>query len=331
MRLGFGGGGTDLSNYCNIYGGCVINATINKFITCVVDEVKDRIVFRALDRDEEVIYRLNDDFHYDGVLDIHKKVYETIINEYNNGQRMAIQISTYADASAGSGLGTSSTLTVAILKAMIEWFNLPLGEYDVADLSVKIERDKLKLEGGRQDQFAATFGGFNFIEFYKDKVIVNPLRIKNWIVNNLESSLILYNTGTVRKSANIIKKQMDSVNSSQHSIEGMHELKRLSYVLKEMLLKGDIKAFAKALGTSWEAKKRTSDAISTNQIDEIYQAGIKAGAYSAKVSGAGGGGYMIFLCDPLKVLEVTKTLKKFGGNIDRPQFTHKGVQCWKIF
>ena len=331
LRLGFGGGGTDLSNYCDIYGGCVINATINMFITCIIDEAKDKIIFRALDRNEEVVYGINEEFVYDGVLDIHKKVYEMVINEYCNGERSPMVITTYADASAGSGLGSSSTLTVAILKALTEWFNLPLGEYDAAHLSVRIEREELKLDGGKQDQFAATFGGFNFIEFYKDKVIVNPLRIKNWIVNNLESSVILYNTGTVRKSANIIKKQIASVSSSKDSIEAMHELKRSAYILKEMLLKGDIEAFAKALGASWAAKKRSSSAISTAHIDEIYESGINAGAYAAKVSGAGGGGYMIFICDPIKVPSVIKALKQFGGEIGRPQFTHRGVQCWKIY
>ncbi len=214
-----------------------------------------------------------------------------IVKQFNNNKPLSFKMITFSDAPAGSGLGSSSTLVVAILKAFEEWLNLPLGKYDLAHLAYEIERVDVGLSGGKQDQYAATFGGFNFIEFYAgDRVIVNPLRIKNRIINELENSIILYYTGISRESAKIIDEQSKNVKEKNLiSLQAMHELKANALIIKEALLKGDIKKFANYLGKSWEVKKRIATIISNKYLDMVCVIAIEAGAYAAKVSGAGGG------------------------------------------
>ena len=242
-------------------------------------------------------------------------------------------MTTYSDAPAGSGLGSSSTMVVAIIKAYMEWLNLPLGEYDIAALAYQIERVDLGLSGGKQDQYAATFGGFNFIEFEKDdRVIVNPLRIKNWIKNELENSLILYYTGTSRDSAKIIDEQIKSTKEkNSNSLEGMHTLKREAYVMKECILKGDFDGFAACLQRGWEAKKKTASVISNPFIDEMYRFVMENGAKAAKISGAGGGGFMMIYCDPVQRFSLVEKLKKTQGTVMLTSFTERGTQAWTLY
>jgi D-glycero-alpha-D-manno-heptose-7-phosphate kinase len=242
-------------------------------------------------------------------------------------------MTTYSDAPAGSGLGSSSTMVVAIIKAYVEWLNLPLGEYDIAALAYKVEREDLGLAGGKQDQYAATFGGFNFMEFYaNEKVIVNPLRLKRWIRNELEASMVLYYTGVSRESANIIKEQIEHTKRGDNkNIEGMHELKKQAVLMKEALLKGDFKGFSACLLNSWVAKKNAASSISNSFLDELYQYAINNGADSAKISGAGGGGFMMIFCNPCKRIELIRALKKRDGLVLTPSFTEIGTQAWTIY
>jgi D-glycero-alpha-D-manno-heptose-7-phosphate kinase len=252
---------------------------------------------------------------------------------FNNDQPLSFEMTTYSDAPAGSGLGSSSTMVVAILKAFQEWLDLPLGEYDMARLAYEVERIDIGLSGGKQDQYAATFGGFNFIEFYKgDRVIVNPLRIKSWIVNELEDSLLLYYTGTSRDSAKIIDEQVKSTtNHSSKSIEGMHELKKSALIMKEALLKGDFVSFAECLQHGWESKKKLSSVVSNPEIDKIYDFIMDNGAKAAKISGAGGGGFMMILCEPTKRFALKEALKNTDGKVMVTSFTQKGTKSWKLY
>ena len=206
LRLGLSGGGTDVSPYCDEYGGTVLNVTINMYAYCTI-EITDngKIEFYASDIKESFICDFKDQIELEGNLLLHKGVYNRIYRDFLNGESLSFKMTTYSDAPSGSGLGSSSTMVVAIIKAFMEWKNLPLGEYDMASIAYEIEREEIGLSGGKQDQYAATFGGLNFIEFYdKNRVIVNPLRIKKWIKNEIENSLILYYTGTSRDSAKII-------------------------------------------------------------------------------------------------------------------------------
>ena len=333
LRLGLAGGGTDVSPYSEIYGGCVLNATIDMYAYCTL-EVWDsnQIIFNATDRNQSYTSELTDFLELDGHLDLHKGVYNRVVRDYNNGNPLSLKLTTYSDVPAGSGLGSSSTLVVAMIKAYVEWLNLPLGEYDIAHLAYEIERIDVGLNGGKQDQYAAAFGGVNFIEFYaNDRVIVNPLRIKNWIINELESSLILYYTGVSRESAHIIDEQSKNISESQYeALEGMHQMKEYSFILKEAILKGDIPGFAKAMSLSWSAKKKTAHSISNAGIDQIYDAALASGAYSGKISGAGGGGYLMLLVDPVNREKVTGVLSEFRGQVIRCHFTQRGTEGWRI-
>lgn len=333
LRLGLAGGGTDVSPYSDQFGGYVLNATIDMYAYCTIEVTNaDKIEIRAADQDLSFESPAVDHLEIDGALDLHKGVYNRVVKEFNGGDPLGFKMTTYSDALAGSGLGSSSTMVVAILSAFVEWLNLPLGEYDIANLAYQIERKDIGLSGGKQDQYAATFGGFNFMEFYEnDRVIVNPLRIKSWILDELETSMVLYFTGVSRESAKIIDEQARNVvENKQTSIDAMHQLKADALVMKEALLKGEIQRFAKHLNKSWEAKKKMAHTITNQAIDEIYQAALDAGAISGKISGAGGGGFMMLFVDPTKKVNVINELGKFPGKVFKCHFTKHGSVGWTI-
>jgi D-glycero-alpha-D-manno-heptose-7-phosphate kinase len=332
LRLGLAGGGTDVSPYCDEYGGYVLNATIDMYAYCTIEVTNNNsISFYAADRNEYFECPSEIFLPFDGVLDLHKGIYNRIIRDFNNNRPLSVKITTYSDAPAGSGLGSSSTMVVAILQAFVEYLNLPLGEYDIAHLAYEIERVDVGLNGGRQDQYAAAFGGFNFIEFYsEDRVIVNPLRVKSRIINELENSTVLYYTGASRESANIIKEQVKNAeNKNEKSLNAMHDLKNDALLMKEAILKGNLGKFAEYLGKSWESKKRMAASISNSMIDEIYSVALDSGAYSGKVSGAGGGGFMMFMVDPVKRLRLIHELNKLPGEIMNFHFTSTGAEGWR--
>jgi D-glycero-alpha-D-manno-heptose-7-phosphate kinase len=262
----------------------------------------------------------------DGVLDLHKAVYNRIVQQFNDGRPIPLRITTFCEAPAGSGLGSSSTLVVAMVGAFAEWMSL------LARLAYEIERVDAGLNGGRQDQYAAAFGGFNFVEFYSDeRIIVNPLRVKNWIVSELEASLVLFYMGRSRDSATIIDEQTNNVKQgNQSSIEAMHELKNEAARTKEFLLKGDFEGLADSMRTSWESKKRMAKAITNQHINEVYERVICSGAKAGKVSGAGGGGYIMFLVDPARRIEVIRALSELDGQVMDCYFNRHGAHAWRI-
>jgi len=333
LRLGLAGGGSDVSPYSDIYNGAVLNATIDQYAYCTIEELFiDSIVIYASDLEVKKRYPSTLKLPLDGHLDLHKGVYNRIVKNFGITKPLSFKITTYCDAPPGSGLGSSSTMVVAILKAFAEWLNLPLGDYDMAYLAYQIERIDLGLRGGKQDQYAATFGGFNFIEFYKDdRVIVNPLRIKRWIVDELEVSMVLFYTGASRSSDKIIKEQQKNTREGKKlPTEATHRIKKNAYNMKDFLLKGDIVHFAKALGKEWENKKKMAVSITNRHIEKIYEAAMKSGAYGGKVSGAGGGGFMFFTINPTKRVTLINTLNQFNGKVINFHFSENGCQGWKI-
>jgi len=335
LRLGLAGGGTDVSPYCDLYGGLVLNATIDKYAYTVIEPrpAQNRVRFVAADRDESWESETSGPFEFDGRLDLHKGVYNRIVREFNAGQPLALTMTTHTDAPPGSGLGSSSTLVVSMVKAFVEWLNLPLGEYDIARLAYEIERVDVGLSGGRQDQYAATFGGFNFMEFHPgERVIVNPLRIKNWILSELEASLLLYFGGVSRDSAKIIDEQSANVQRNDAAVvEATHALKAEAIAMKENLLKGDFDGLVQSVLAGWEAKKKMAKSISNAEIDETYELAKKAGMRAGKISGAGGGGFMMLLIDPVRRMEVIRALQKTPGQIYTCHFTKYGTEGWKIY
>ena len=333
LRLGLAGGGTDVSPYCDEHGGYVLNATIDRYAYAVIEPLQDPVIrFSASDQQQALELPLNDPLALDGALKLHRAVYRVMIDTYNGGQRIPLALTTFCDAPAGSGLGSSSTLVVVMIRAFAELLNLPLDDYAIATLAFRIERVDCGLGGGRQDQYSATFGGFNFMEFYADgRAVINPLRVKNWIICELEASLVLFYTGVSRESARIIADQSSGVASgSATAIEAMHGLKREALVMKECLLKGDFNGIVHSMRQGWESKKQSAKTVSNPHIDGIYNATIADGALAGKVSGAGGGGFMMFFVAPEKRMNVIRTLGQYDGQVSNAHFTKHGTQAWRL-
>ncbi len=332
LRLGLAGGGTDVSPYSDLYGGAILNATISMYAYATIEPRTDgKIVFNSIDRKETIEYPSKEFLEIDGNLDLLKGIYNRVVKDFTK-KPLSFTLSTYVDAPPGSGLGSSSTLVVSVIGAFTEWLKLPLGEYDIAHLAYEIERKDLGMAGGKQDQYAATFGGFNFMEFYdNDKVIVNPLRIKPEIINELQFNILLYYTGTSRLSSKIIEAQVQNVNKKKEkSIEAMHKLKEQAILMKEAVLKGELNKIGEILDYGWKYKKQMAEGITNPVIDEIYETAKKAGATGGKISGAGGGGFMMFYCPENTRYKVIEALQKFGGEFRRFQFTKNGLETWSI-
>ena len=330
LRIGLAGGGTDVSPYSDEFGGAILNATISHYAYAVIEpSAENNIIVRAADIKQHECYELQNELPINGTLDLHKGVYNRIKKDFGITQK-SFQLTTYVDAPAGSGLGTSSTLMVAIIGASAEMLKLPLAEYDIAHYAYEIERKDLQLAGGKQDQYAATFGGVNFMEFYAgDKVIVNPLRIRNEYLHELENNLVLYFTATSRESAAIIKEQQKNVlQKNEKSIDAMHQLKEQARMMKEALLKGRLHEIGEILDFGFQQKRNMAHNISNDLIEEIYEAAKRSGATGGKISGAGGGGFMTFYCPLNTRYKVMETLNTFGGQVKPYQFTKTGLTTW---
>jgi D-glycero-alpha-D-manno-heptose-7-phosphate kinase len=333
LRLGLAGGGTDVSPYCDLHGGLVLNSTIARYAYATLSTRQDSTVrFNATDQACSETLSIGHELSIDGKLPLHRAVYSEMMSTYNSGNLLPLEVTTFCDAPAGSGLGASSTLVVALVRAFVEYFNAPLDDYSIARLAYRIERTDCFLQGGHQDQYAATFGGFNFMEFYEQgRVVVNSLRVKNWIVCELEASLLLFHTGVSRESARIISDQRANVESrSEVTLEAMHALKHDAVAMKDCVVRGDLHGFVQSMRSGWENKKRTADKVTTTHIDEIHAAAIAAGASAGKVSGAGGGGFMMFFVTPDRRMDVARALARFDGQISNCNFTTQGTQAWRL-
>jgi D-glycero-alpha-D-manno-heptose-7-phosphate kinase len=333
LRIGLAGGGTDVSPYSDMYGGAILNATISLYANATIELTNDhKITLIAADRNELEIYSTQNELPINGTLDLLKGVYNRLQKD-NPFTTQGFTLTTSVDAPAGSGLGTSSTLVVAIIGVFVEMLKLPLGDYDIAHLAYDIERNDLKLAGGKQDQFAATFGGVNFMEFFEeDKVIVNPLRIRKEYLHELENNLVLFFTATSRESATIIKEQQTNVNANnESSIDAMHQLKEQAYQMKNALLKGKLNDIGNILDYGFEQKRKMAKNISNNLIEEIYTKAKQAGATGGKISGAGGGGFMVFYCPASTRYAVINALQQFKGEVKNYLFTENGLTSWTIY
>jgi D-glycero-alpha-D-manno-heptose-7-phosphate kinase len=286
----------------------------------------------ATDQQTEKVKAATELLVLNGKLDLHKAVYNHMVQHFNGGKPIPMELSTFCDAPAGSGLGSSSTLVVVMIRAFAELLSLPLDDYTIAHLAYKIERVDCGLQGGRQDQYSATFGGFNFMEFYSDeRAVINPLRVKNWVICELEASLVLFFTGVSRESAHIIADQSSNVKSgSVDALDAMHGIKHEALVMKKCLLRGDFAGLVESMRLGWENKKRSAKTVSNPHIDEIYDTAIKAGALAGTISGAGGGGFMLFFVPTEKRMDVIRALNTFQGQVSNCHFTKHGTQAWRI-
>ena len=330
------GGGTDVSPYCDQFGGAILNATIDYYAYCTLEPLEtDAVEFVSADTRQSATYPAEAVLAADGQLDLFKAVHNYIVREFHEGRPLRYRLTTRVDVPAGSGLGASSTLVVAMLAAFAEWLNLALGEYELARTAFVIEREEAGLQGGKQDQYAAAFGGFNFMEFGAEgQVLVNPLRVKEWVVSELEASLLLYYTGRPRQSAEIIEEQTRNVlQNNEDAVNAMHNIKREAFRMKECLLLGKFPSLHDVLRTSWESKKRMATSITNPHIEGLYAKALDAGAYCAKISGAGGGGFLMFLTDPRykdKVEEALANGNPHEGRVYRCHFTDVGAQAWRV-
>ena len=352
LRISFAGGGTDVSPYADERGGAVLNATINKYAYVTLRPRQDDVIqIYSTAYNITANYTIEGPLPYDGTLDLVKAAINrtcshilTSTSEPRSDAQLqagalppasGFEFFVHNDAPPGSGLGGSSTLVVAMVGALREWLHAPWTDYDVAQLAYQIERVDMGMAGGRQDQYAAAFGGFNFIEFggriasSHNTVLVNPLRIPRATLNELQHNLLLCYTGTTRMSDEIIESQAHNYRrQAQDAVHAMDELKRLAFEMKKQLLTGNLGEFGALLHEAWINKRKMAAQISTTHIDELYEAARHAGALGGKISGAGGGGYMFFYCPDETKYDVAEALEKLGAQAVDFGFDLEGMQTW---
>jgi D-glycero-alpha-D-manno-heptose-7-phosphate kinase len=327
LRISFAGGGTDIEPYLSEKGGVVLSTTINRYsFGTLIPRTDQEIQIESLDMEKFARFMASQKLDFDGQLDLVKAVMRKF-----EGWKQGFSLFLHSDAPPGSGLGSSSTMVVTILGLFRQWLNLPWSHYDIANLAYEIERVDLEIRGGKQDQYAAVFGGFNFIEFYHDGTIVNPLRIGNSILNELEYHLLLCYTGKTRLSANIIATQVDGyIKKKESSLHALDELKAITISMKNSLLQGKLNLFGELLHEAWIQKKQLAGAITNEKIDTLYHLAISKGALGGKILGAGGGGYLLLYCPYNRKHIVARELEKLGGQTTPFNFENQGLATWKV-
>ena len=331
LRLGLAGGGTDVAPFCNIYGGKLINITMSRYAYTLIESKEDgQIEFNSIDQNIKMSYQLDEEFKKDRKVILLESCYEFTMDKYNKGNRLPLSLKTLSDCPVGSGLGASSTLVVSILSALREFLGLPIDKNIIAADSYHVERIICKQAGGRQDQYSATLGGLNFMEFGDlDTNIVTPIKVEPWVLQELECSLLLYSSKLSRDSSLIIKEQ-SRIQKTTNNFSAMEKLKNEAERMRDYLINGDFDGIAGSLRSTWEAKKETSDLVTNDLLNNIYASAIDAGASAGKVSGAGGGGFMMFLIPPEKRNDVINGLDKYNGVIRNCHFSFKGCEAWTI-
>lgn len=323
LRIGLAGGGTDVDPYASEKGGIVFNTTIAKYAYCTItpnDSKKMSIESTNYGRHEVSLD--GGPLPLDGNMDLVKAV--TNHFEIKQGFNMLLQ----SDAPPGSGLGGSSTVIVAAIAAVAEWVGKKMTSHEMAQLAYELEREDIGLKGGKQDQYAAVFGGFNLMKFRSDGVDVNSVKVKENTLKELQYRSVLCYTGNVRDSANIIESQVKSYQKGDNE-RALDETKKIAAEMAAALEKDDIEETGRLLDVGWEYKKQFTDKITNPRIDELYNAAKSAGAIGGKVSGAGGGGFMFFVCDYDKKFVVSEKLMKHGAIVTDFTFEPKGVTVWR--
>ena len=325
LRISFAGGGTDVHPYPRLKGGCVLSATIDRYAyVTIIPRNGTQLLVHSLDYGIKAKFRLDKKIVYDGELDLIKATFRVM------KVRRGCELFIHSDAPPGSGLGASSTMVVATIGAIAKWHGMTLTPYKIAELAYHVEREELQISGGMQDQYAAAFGGFNYMEFFDGSTVVNPLRIDTAHLNELNYKLLLCYTGRTRLSANIVVRQTDAFVSGNKKVSNsLDGLKEIAIEMKNHLLKGKIDEFGVMLDKAWQYKKKLDKAISSKQIDRMYQAAKAKGAIGGKILGAGGGGYLLLFCNFKRKHVVADLLHSMGGEIVPFGFTDAGLQTWQ--
>jgi D-glycero-alpha-D-manno-heptose-7-phosphate kinase len=332
FRISLGGGGTDMPDYCKYHTGAVINTTIRLFTHTSLQLRDDNIVtFKWVNKNEYEEHAFGSELDCSYGLKLFKATHNHICKRFKI-ESIGYDIVTNQDVPTGSGLGTSSTLIVSLIGVYIELFNLPLGEYDIAEMAIQIERVELGETGGKQDQYAAAFGGWNYMEFNGDDVIVNPLRIKDSIQDELENNIVLYFTNFTRNSSDVLTEQVQKMkDKNKTSLLSLHALVEQAKMIKDCLIRGNIDDLGEILDYGFQQKKMLANGISTPEIELLYQTAMKAGAAGGKISGAGGGGFMYFYCPNNTKYDVIAALDKLKIGYHQPSTWNKfGMRTWQI-
>jgi D-glycero-alpha-D-manno-heptose-7-phosphate kinase len=322
LRISFAGGGTDVPPYPATHGGAVLSATISRSARARVRARPDQeyhvesldLMARAAFAPHELVFN--------GHLDLVKAVLRELAPE------RGLDLTLATDAPPGSGLGSSSALVVAMLAAVGVAGGAQWSPAELAQRAYQVERIDLKIEGGMQDQYAAAFGGLNFIEFHgEEEVTVRPLRVPAETVQELERSLLLAWSGRSRTDDGILRRQVDGVlGGSARSLESLEAMKALATGMRDALLRGDLADFADGLHEGWRQKRRLASGIATPRLDELYAVGRRAGAAGGKVLGAGGGGYLLFATPPGARARVADALEAAGAPCAQVEFDFRGVR-----
>ena len=326
MRISFAGGGTDVSPYCDKYGGCALNATINKYAWATLELRKDKEVhIESHDFKQKLVFNNIKEIKYDGKLDLIKAVVKNMAH-IKSGMNIFLR----SDIPPRSGLGSSAAAFVAVIGVFNHLLNEKrLNNYEIAELAYDLERNELGNKGGKQDQYASVFGGINFIEFKgNDFVKVNPIKVSRDHILELEKNLVLVNIGEREKSGDIILDQIRRF-KNKDMLSALKTTKRTAIKMKYALAQGDLNHFGEFLHLAWQEKKKFSKMISSSYIDKLYNLALKHGAIGGKITGAGGGGHMLFYCRPNHEQVVSQALKNAGAKVVDFTFDTDGLETWE--
>ena len=327
LRLSFSGGGTDVEPYSSEHGGIVLSSTINWYVHSSIEPRQDNRVFvkSYINRDELDVNTEIKDMVYDGKTDLVKATFKKM--GLNNGVNLTVE----SPVPIGSGLGTSSAVVVSLAGAVSEFLKQPIGKYEISELAYDIERNEAGVKGGFQDQYAATFGGFNVIERNKrsGKITVSPLRLDQDLTDELHYHLLLCYTGSTRTTGDLISKQAEAYRLGQN-IEQLHGLKELTGEMKNALLRSELDSFGELMDREWMLKREIAEGITSNHIDRLYQTAKENGAIGGKLCGAGGGGYLLLYCDENKKHDLVHVLTKENVVPAPFYFENDGLKTWRV-
>lgn len=328
LRISFAGGGTDVPPFPEREGGCVLSSTINRYAWGTLKPRDDgQICINSLDFGVSLAYASRDDLGYDGEMDLAKAAIKRLAGDQHVGYDLFL----HTDAPPGSGLGSSSAMMVALVGLLKEFHGLSLTDYEVAEIAYEIERIDLGIKGGMQDQYAAAFGGFNFMEFLADRVVVNQLKVSQDIINELEYNLLVGNTGKLRLSSHIIDDQVRRYEQGDVDANAaLRELKALTVEMKSALLHRQLDEFGRLLDLEWQHKRRMSPRISSAELDELYATAKREGAIGGKITGAGGGGYMLLYCRFDRKRAIRDKMRELGVWMSEVSLEPLGLQTWRV-
>jgi D-glycero-alpha-D-manno-heptose-7-phosphate kinase len=338
MRISFGGGGTEIPPYVDQFGGITVSTSVGVYARCCIESKKsDGIEFNSDDMGVNEVIQKKVLFdtqapEADKSLKLSIACLRFLESQYEFKVVDGLRITTGSDAPQGSGLGASSVLTISIIKAIDEFFELNLTKSDVVSAAFEIERNILNLSGGKQDHYAATFGGLNYIVYHPNNTAsVERIEIEPSAKLELESSLIALYTGTSRESAHIIENQQALIEKKDNTtITSLHKIAEIAKLMRISILKGDIIELGNLLDQSWQLKKTTSSLISNESIDSLYSEAIQLGAYGGKIAGAGGGGFMILLVPPEKRSFILSKMTNSQKNYLPINLTNQGAESWVV-